>query len=82
MIGRLVVEKYSPGIPILTYHSLADSGSIVSTSPALFERQMEALWRRGYLDVVGHEAVRIARENQKSEVRGQKSGSACRWASD
>ncbi|MBI3665129.1 MAG: polysaccharide deacetylase family protein [Acidobacteria bacterium] len=31
------------GRAILTYHSLDDSGSVISVRPALFERQMEAL---------------------------------------
>src|SRR5215831_16583733 len=30
-------------IPILTYHSIDDSGSVISTSPEVFRRQMECL---------------------------------------
>ncbi len=32
---------------ILTYHSLDESGSVISVSPGLFRRQMESLARRG-----------------------------------
>jgi peptidoglycan/xylan/chitin deacetylase (PgdA/CDA1 family) len=35
-------------VPILTYHSLDASGSTISTSPALFRRQMETLRERGF----------------------------------
>jgi peptidoglycan/xylan/chitin deacetylase (PgdA/CDA1 family) len=35
-------------LPILTYHSLDDSGSIVSTAPSLFTWQMEFLHRNGF----------------------------------
>ncbi len=38
----------SGAVPILTYHSLDDSGSVISTSPAIFRAQMELLARRGY----------------------------------
>ena len=38
-----------PGeVPILTYHSLDDTGSPVSTSPALFRRQVELLREGGF----------------------------------
>ncbi len=35
-------------IPILTYHSLDDSGSVISTPPAAFSFQMRTLRDRGY----------------------------------
>lgn len=35
-------------VPILTYHSLDDSGSVVSVPPAVFRRQMEAFAQRGF----------------------------------
>lgn len=35
-------------VPILTYHSLDDSGSVISTSPAIFRDQMQLLARRAY----------------------------------
>jgi peptidoglycan/xylan/chitin deacetylase (PgdA/CDA1 family) len=38
----------SAPVPILTYHSLDDSGSVISTSPAVFRAQMELLSRRAY----------------------------------
>lgn len=35
-------------VPILTYHSLDGSGSVISTPPASFRRQMEAFRVRGF----------------------------------
>ena len=35
-------------VPILTYHSLDDSGSVISTSPAVFRGQMQQLSDAGY----------------------------------
>jgi peptidoglycan/xylan/chitin deacetylase (PgdA/CDA1 family) len=35
-------------IPILTYHSLDDSGSVISVPPAIFARQMHTLRDRGW----------------------------------
>lgn len=35
-------------VPILTYHSLDDSGSVISTSPTVFRDQMKLLARRAY----------------------------------
>jgi hypothetical protein len=36
------------GIPVITYHSIDDSGSIISTSPAIFRRQMQFLSENGF----------------------------------
>jgi len=36
------------GVPILTYHSIDDSGSLISVSPAAFAAQMEYLHRHGF----------------------------------
>jgi peptidoglycan/xylan/chitin deacetylase (PgdA/CDA1 family) len=50
----------SPRVPILTYHALDESGSVVAMSPALFRAQMEFLrangWRALSLDelLAGH----------------------------
>ncbi|MFO0809730.1 MAG: polysaccharide deacetylase family protein [Gemmataceae bacterium] len=38
-------------VSILTYHSIDDSGSVISVPPATFRRQMTALARRGYSGV-------------------------------
>jgi peptidoglycan/xylan/chitin deacetylase (PgdA/CDA1 family) len=38
----------SRGVPVFCYHSVDDSGSLLSVSPALFERQMAYLKNRGY----------------------------------
>jgi peptidoglycan/xylan/chitin deacetylase (PgdA/CDA1 family) len=35
-------------VPILTYHSLDESGSVISTPPAAFRAQMQAMARRGF----------------------------------
>lgn len=35
-------------IPILTFHSIDDTGSPISVSPLQFKRQMEDLWVRGW----------------------------------
>ena len=54
LLGSLFRQK---GIPILAYHSIDDSGSPLSISPALFRRQMAYLKRKGYstisLDTLG-----------------------------
>lgn len=44
-IGKL---KSSKKIPILLYHSVDNSGSVISTSKEKFNRQMEYLYERGY----------------------------------
>lgn len=36
------------GIPVIAYHSIDDSGSIISLSPAIFKKQMEYLKTTGY----------------------------------
>lgn len=48
MTGTSVATTTRAAVPILTYHSLDDSGSVISTSPAVFRAQMELLARRGY----------------------------------
>jgi peptidoglycan/xylan/chitin deacetylase (PgdA/CDA1 family) len=63
------VEKHQSGIPILTYHSLDNSGSVISTSPSNFERQMESLWRRGYRTISLSEAAGIACRNTPSPAK-------------
>jgi peptidoglycan/xylan/chitin deacetylase (PgdA/CDA1 family) len=35
-------------VPILTYHSLDESGSVISVQPAIFERHMRLLHERGF----------------------------------
>jgi peptidoglycan/xylan/chitin deacetylase (PgdA/CDA1 family) len=37
-----------PSVPILTYHSLDDTGSVISTPPAVFRDQMVTFARRGF----------------------------------
>lgn len=38
----------TPAVPILTYHSLDDSGSVISLAPAVFRRQVRSLRDRGF----------------------------------
>lgn len=48
MTGAEHTDVVCPMVPILTYHSLDESGSVISTSPAVFRQQMEQLARRDY----------------------------------
>jgi peptidoglycan/xylan/chitin deacetylase (PgdA/CDA1 family) len=52
------------GLPILTYHSLDDSGSVISTSPAIFEMQMKYLSQSGYESLSLSEAAVYIREKK------------------
>ena len=45
---------------ILTYHSLDDSGSVISLSPAIFRRQMRSLFERG-ITVASPEDLAVGR---------------------
>ncbi len=44
-------------LPVLTYHSIDDSQSVISTPPAVFTRQMEYLWQQGYQTISAAELV-------------------------
>ena len=48
LTGTSVASAARATVPILTYHSLDESGSVISTSPAVFRAQMELLARRAY----------------------------------
>lgn len=48
---------FSRGIPILTYHSLDESRSVISISPLMFKKQMEYLWKKGYQTFSLSEAI-------------------------
>lgn len=52
-------------IPILTYHSLDSSGSVISTSPEKFRRQMENLSDASFKVVKLHDLVTRIRENRQ-----------------
>jgi peptidoglycan/xylan/chitin deacetylase (PgdA/CDA1 family) len=45
------------GVPILTYHSLDDSGSVISMGKDLFERQVRDLAARGFVGIPLHELL-------------------------
>lgn len=51
-------------LPILTYHSLDSSGSVVSTSPSRFRRQMELLYQKGFKTISLAEVARLVRTGQ------------------
>ncbi len=44
-------------IPVLTYHSIDDSGSVVSVSPHKFKEQMDYLKKKGYRTISPDEIV-------------------------
>jgi hypothetical protein len=65
---RTVAAVAGDRIPILTYHSIDNSGSVVSTTPASFRLQMEALSRSGYRTLtVGQFTDRITAGQWPSE---------------
>jgi len=45
----MTASIYMFRVPVITYHSIDDSGSVISTSPATFKRQIAALSRSGYV---------------------------------
>ena len=53
-------------VPILTYHSIDDSGSIVSVEPSVFREQMERLCDAGYVSITLGEYVE--KRLQKQEI--------------
>ena len=53
-----------PFIPVLTYHSIDDSGSPVSIAPAEFRRQMKALAAAGWRTIAMDALLRGHREGQ------------------
>ncbi len=52
-------------IPILTYHSIDTSGSVVSTAPEVFRRQMKFLSEMGYNVVALNKLVGVLANKQK-----------------
>lgn len=50
---------FSRSIPILTYHSLDESRSVISTSPSTFKKQMEYLWEKGYKTLSLSEVINL-----------------------
>lgn len=57
-------------VPILTYHSLDESGSVISVRPADFAKQMRTLYHQGFRAVSLPELPRVlhGRQNQQSTV--------------
>jgi peptidoglycan/xylan/chitin deacetylase (PgdA/CDA1 family) len=56
-----MTQNDSHGIPILTYHSIDSSGSVISTSPEKFRKQMEILAKSAFTVLSLHEVVRRIR---------------------
>jgi len=52
-------------IPIFTYHSLDDGGSVISTSPAIFGQQMDFLRVNGYQTLSLSEVTHIVRQREQ-----------------
>lgn len=50
-------------VPILTYHSLDESGSVISTAPETFRRQMKFLSENGYKVVSLNELINLLSED-------------------
>jgi Predicted xylanase/chitin deacetylase len=55
---------FSKSIPILTYHSLDESRSVVSTSPSAFKKQMKYLWERSYKTLSVAEVINLIRKRE------------------
>lgn len=51
-------------LPVLTYHSLDDSGSVISTAPSLFKKQMGYLFEQGFRTLSLSEVVHLLRERK------------------
>jgi len=59
------MNKKSPFlIPILTYHSIDDSGSVISVSPATFKSQMANLYNKGYQTLSLSETIKLIRHGR------------------
>lgn len=56
-------------LPILTYHSIDSSGSVISTSPSNFQRQMQWLHKQGFQALSLAEAVKLVRARQSFPER-------------
>jgi peptidoglycan/xylan/chitin deacetylase (PgdA/CDA1 family) len=56
-------------IPILTYHSIDDSGSVISTSPEKFISQMQTLKDRGYEVIPLENLVKSLRKSRSHTLK-------------
>ena len=56
-------------LPILTYHSLDSSGSVISTAPTIFRQQMAWLHQKGFQTLSLAEAARLVRFGQPFRER-------------
>ena len=52
-------------VPVLTYHSIDDSGSVISTPPAVFQRQIKYLSDAGYSSLTLRDMVSSLTEGQR-----------------
>lgn len=51
-------------LPILTYHSLDSTGSVISTAPTVFRRQMQCLAQHGFVMISLVQAARMLKAKQ------------------
>jgi peptidoglycan/xylan/chitin deacetylase (PgdA/CDA1 family) len=51
------LSRLDSPVPVLTYHSLDESGSVVSTAPGVFREQMRALADRGFTGIAAGQLV-------------------------
>src|SRR4030065_1715789 len=56
-------------LPLLTYHSLDSSGSVISTAPSRFRSQMAWLHQKGFQTLSLAEAARLVRAGQPFRER-------------
>lgn len=72
MIAEVAGYLEKVAVPIITYHSIDSSGSVISTRPSLFRQQMEILKNSGYRAVTLRELVeeqwRPERQSKKTVV--------------
>ena len=57
-------------VPVITYHSIDDSGSVVSTSPEIFRQQIANLNDAGYRTLTLHDLAETVRTNDAPQENG------------
>lgn len=64
-----MLVKQKIRLPIITYHSIDESGSVISTRPEVFRRQMEFLSDKGYRAVSLGQMVAELTENSSPPLK-------------
>jgi len=67
-----VTITMSTGVPILVYHSVDDSGCLISVSPHFFRRQMYYLHENGYRTVSLPEALKYVKTSERKRLQDEK----------